>query len=151
MVNMGPTWALSAPDGPHEPCYQIGWSLVKGSTVYALPDLKGIINYSLGFKTYLSRSRWKNLPEKGFPINIRCCLPSPMLSGVEVIYWCRLGLVTNGLVLANPGVIRAGDKEQTGDSRCHMGLIPNQKKKYHFTEYLTTDLSTLTHSQLSVK
>ena len=21
-TNMGPTWALSAPDGPHEPCYQ---------------------------------------------------------------------------------------------------------------------------------
>ena len=24
-ANMGPTWALSAPDGPHEPCCQ-GWS-----------------------------------------------------------------------------------------------------------------------------
>ena len=21
-ANMGPTWVLSAPDGPHEPCYQ---------------------------------------------------------------------------------------------------------------------------------
>ena len=25
-ANMGPTWVLSAPDGPHEPCYQGCWS-----------------------------------------------------------------------------------------------------------------------------
>ena len=26
VAHMGPTWVLSAPDGPHEPCYQ-GWLL----------------------------------------------------------------------------------------------------------------------------
>ena len=34
-ANMGPTWILSAPDGPHEPCYQ-------GSQVYHLHPVERV-------------------------------------------------------------------------------------------------------------
>ena len=40
-ANMGPTWVLSAPDGPHEPCYQ------GRHTGLALESLYLILNLSI--------------------------------------------------------------------------------------------------------